>query len=93
MRYSVYLIVSIASKRKLISYVGYTSNLKQRLTLHNKSKGAKFTRGRKWHLAYRIKYANKSIAMKEEYKLKKDIKKRNMIKNSFLKKKYEINKI
>tara|TARA_Y100001970_G_scaffold267231_1_gene356894 strand:- start:8714 stop:8995 length:282 start_codon:yes stop_codon:yes gene_type:complete len=92
MRYSVYLIVSLASKRKLISYVGYTSNLKQRLSLHNKSKGAKFTRGRKWYLAYSMKYANKSKAMKEEYKLKKNIKKRNNIKNSFLKKKNETNK-
>ena len=91
MRYCVYLIVSLASKRKLISYVGYTSNLKQRLALHNKSKGAKFTRGRKWYLAYSIKYANKSIAMKEEYKLKKNTKKRNKIKNLFLKKKYETN--
>ncbi len=91
MRYCVYLIVSLVSKRKLISYVGYTSNLKQRLTLHNKSKGAKFTRGRKWYLAYCIKYANKSIAMKEEYKLKKNTKKRNKIKNLFLKKKYETN--
>ena len=92
MRYCVYLIVSLASKRKLISYVGYTSNLKQRLTLHNKSKGAKFTRGRKWYLAYSMKYANKSKAMKEEYKLKKNIKKRNNIKNLFLKKIYEVNK-
>ena len=86
MRYCVYLIVSLSPKRKLISYVGYTSNLKQRLTLHNKSKGAKFTRGRKWYLAYSMKYANKSEAMKEEYKLKKDIKKRNNIKNLFFKK-------
>ena len=93
MRYCVYLIVSLASKRKLISYVGYTSNLKQRLALHNKSKGAKFTRGRKWYLAYLMKYANKSKAMKEEYKLKKNIKKRNNIKNLFLKKIYEVNKI
>ena len=93
MRYCVYLIVSLASKRKLISYVGYTSNLKQRLALHNKSKGAKFTRGRKWYLAYSTKYANKSKAMKEEYKLKKNIKKRNNIKNLFLKKIYEVNKI
>ena len=92
MRYCVYLIVSLAPKRKLISYVGYTSNLKQRLTLHNNSKGAKFTRGRKWYLAYLMKYANKSKAMKEEYKLKKNIKKRNNIKNLFLKKIYEVNK-
>ena len=80
MRYSVYLIVSLSPKRKLISYVGYTSNLKQRLTLHNKSKGAKFTRGRKWYLAYSMKYANKSKAMKEEYKLKKNYKLRYKIK-------------
>ena len=93
MRYCVYLLVSLASKGKLISYVGYTSNLKQRLALHNKSKGAKFTRGRKWYLAYSMKYANKSKAMKEEYKLKKNIKKRNNIKNLFLKKIYEVNKI
>ena len=93
MRYCVYLLVSLISKRKLISYVGYTSNLKQRLTLHNNSKGAKFTRGRKWYLAYSMKYANKSKAMKEEYKLKKNIKKRNNIKNLFLKKIYEVNKI
>ena len=92
MRYCVYLIVSLASKRKLISYVGYTSNLKQRLLLHNNSKGAKFTRGRKWYLAYSMKYVNKSTAMKEEYKLKKNIKKRNNIKKSFVKKRYEINK-
>ena len=65
--------------------------LKKRLLLHNKSKGAKFTKGRKWYLAYLKKYAKKSIAMREEYKLKKDTKKRNKIKNSFLERKYGIN--
>ena len=67
----------------MISYVGYTNNLKKRLTLHNNSKGAKFTRGKKWYLAYSKKYAKKSIAMKEEYKLKKDFKTRNRIKKFF----------
>ena len=84
--YYVYLIVSIKPQKKLISYVGYTSNLKKRLSLHNKSKGAKFTRGRKWYLAYSKKYVKKSIAMSEEYKLKKDFKKRSKLKNSFLSK-------
>ena len=82
--YYVYLIVSNTSKRKWISYVGYTNDLKKRLTLHNNSKGAKFTRGRKWYLAYSKKYDKKSIAMKEEYKLKKDFKMRSKLKNSFL---------
>ena len=87
MKYYVYLIVSVSIKKKLISYVGYTNNLKKRLSLHNKSKGAKFTKGRNWYLAYSKKYDKKSIAMKEEYKLKKDVYKRNKIKSLFLLKK------
>ena len=83
MKYYVYLLIS-SINNKLVSYVGYTNNLKKRLTLHNNSKGAKFTRGKKWYLAYSKKYVKKSIAMKEEYKLKKDFKKRNRIKNFFL---------
>ena len=77
----VYLIIS-TNKDKSISYVGYTNNLKNRLLLHNKGKGAKFTKGRKWKLIYYKKYKNKSIALKEEYKLKKNFKLRKKIKNN-----------
>ena len=75
----------LISKRKerLISYVGYTNNLKKRLNLHNNSKGAKFTRGRFWKLAYSKDYSSKSIAMKEEYKLKKNYKLRKKIKEKY----------
>ena len=69
MQYFVYIIAS-KNKNKTISYVGYTNNLKKRLNLHNSSKGAKFTRGRKWKLIYYKKYKNKINAMKNEYKLK-----------------------
>ncbi len=69
--YFVYLIVS-KDKNKTISYVGYTSNLKKRLLLHNSNKGAKFTRGRKWKIIYKKKYFSKSLAMKAEYLLKKN---------------------
>ena len=82
MRYFVYLIVSEV-KNRTISYVGYTNNIKKRINLHNKSKGAKFTRGKKWELAYYKKYDNKNLAMKEEYKLKKNYKLRNKIKLKF----------
>ena len=71
---------------KYLSYVGYTKNLKKRLSLHNNSKGAKFTRGKKWKIIYIKKYRSKSVAMKNEYLLKKDIKKRNLIKLKFLQK-------
>ncbi|MDA9721379.1 GIY-YIG nuclease family protein, partial [Candidatus Pelagibacter sp.] len=45
MRYFVYLIIS-NNNQSLISYVGYTNNIKKRLKDHNSSKGAKFTKGR-----------------------------------------------
>ena len=77
--YFVYLLVS-KNKNRTISYVGYTNNINKRLKLHNNSKGAKFTRGRQWKLAYYKKYDNKILAMKEEYKLKKDYKLRSKIK-------------
>ena len=68
---------------KQLSYVGYTNNLQKRLTLHNSSKGAKFTRGRLWELAFYKAYKTKSIALKEEYKLKKNYNLRSKIKNTF----------
>ncbi len=84
MHYFVYLIIS-KNNDNPVSYVGYTNNLKKRITEHNSSKGAKFTRGRKWKLAYSKRYISKSIAMREEYKLKKNIKLRNKIKLKFKK--------
>ena len=83
MNFFVYLLICI-SKNKPISYVGYTSDLKKRLRLHNTSKGAKFTKGRKWTLIYKRCYKSKSIAMKKEYLLKKDYKKRSLLKKNFL---------
>jgi len=83
MKYSVYMILSKINNR-FISYVGYTSNLKKRLFLHNTSKGAKFTKGKKWKLIYSTVYYDKSQAMKEEFKLKKNYNKRNVIKKMFL---------
>jgi putative endonuclease len=64
--------------------VGYTNDLVKRLALHNKSKGAKFTKGRKWTLIYKKCYKTKSLAMKNEYILKKNQKKRNLIKKKFI---------
>jgi len=79
MSYFVYLIVSNLKKNKKISYVGYTNNLNKRISLHNSGKGAKFTRGKKWKLVYYRKYDSRSLAMKNEYILKKDYKLRNKI--------------
>jgi putative endonuclease len=83
MPYFVYMLLT-KHRGKFISYVGYTNNLKNRLSLHNSSKGAKFTKGKKWEIIYSKKYLNKSKAMKDEYKLKKDYKLRNKIKSKFI---------
>ena len=83
MKFFVYLIVSL-NTHKMISYVGYTKNLTKRLCDHNSSRGAKFTRGRKWKIIYKQLYNSKSLAMKEEYKLKKNYKQRNLIKQTYL---------
>ena len=83
MNYYVYLLLT-KSKKNHISYVGYTSNLINRLKKHNSSNGAKFTKGRKWRIIYSKKYSSKSIALKEEYKLKKNYKKRKIIKDKYL---------
>ena len=82
MKFFVYLIIS-HHNNKLLTYVGYTKNIKKRLLLHNSSKGAKFTRGRKWQIIYKKCYKTKSKAMKEEYRLKKNKKVRNKLKKKF----------
>jgi len=53
-----YLIANFNNK-KIITYVGWTNNLKKRLQLHNSGKGAKFTRGRKWILIFKKKLLSK----------------------------------
>ena len=85
MIYYVYLLLS-KSLNNYISYVGYTNNISKRLLLHNSSKGAKFTKGKKWKLIYYVKYYDKSNAMKEEYKLKKNYKLRKKIIAKYIKK-------
>ena len=79
----VYMLLSIKND-KHVSYVGYTIDLKKRLSLHNSSKGAKFTKGKIWKLIYFKKFKTKSMALKNEYLLKKDRKKRNAIKSKFI---------
>lgn len=82
-KFYVYLIANFNNK-KIITYVGWTNNLKKRIQLHNSGKGAKFTRGRKWILIFKKKLLSKKNAMQFEYKLKKDRKARKSIINKFI---------
>tara|TARA_B110000037_G_scaffold179196_1_gene205291 strand:+ start:40 stop:288 length:249 start_codon:yes stop_codon:yes gene_type:complete len=79
MSYYVYMLKLIS--KKPITYVGYTKDIKKRISLHNSGKGAKFTRGRKWKLIYKEKFASKNKAISREYYIKKNRKLRNLIKN------------
>tara|TARA_B100000767_G_scaffold156919_2_gene147537 strand:- start:8035 stop:8265 length:231 start_codon:yes stop_codon:yes gene_type:complete len=67
--------------KKSITYVGYTKDLKKRISLHNSGKGAKFTRGRKWKLIYKEKFISKNKAISREYYIKKNRILRNQIKD------------
>ena len=68
-------------EKKSVTYVGYTKDLKKRISLHNKGKGAKFTRGRTWKLVYKEYFRSKSKAISREYYIKKNRTLRNNIKN------------
>ncbi len=81
----IYYVYMLKSKSvKPVTYVGYTSNLKKRIILHNLGKGAKFTRGRKWVLIYKEKYKSKKEAISREYYIKKNTTLRKKIKNKYL---------
>ena len=79
MSYFVYMLKSLG--KESVTYVGYTNDLNKRINLHNKNKGAKFTRGRKWKLIYKEKHGSKKEAISREYYIKKNRILRNKIKN------------
>ena len=82
MTYFVYLI-GCYKNSKLTTYVGFTNNLKKRLSLHNNGRGAKFTRGRAWKMIYSEKYLTKKEAISREYYIKKNRKLRNLIRELY----------
>ena len=71
-------------EEKTVTYVGYTSDIKKRIKLHNLGKGAKFTRGRKWKLIYKEKFNSKKEAISREYYIKKNRFLRNKIKKKYI---------
>ena len=76
--------VKLSEYKKYITIFGNT-NLKNRINLHNISRGAKYTRGKKWIVFHKEIYNSKSKAMSREYELKKDRKFRNILREKFKK--------
>ena len=77
----MYMLKSKNSKP--VTYVGYTNNIKKRITLHNAGKGAKFTRGRKWKLIYKEKIKTKNEAISREYYIKNNRSLRKKLKKKY----------
>ena len=66
--YNVYVLYSVKYDK---IYIGYTSDLKQRLLSHNKLASKGWTvKYRPWELIYKEEYSEKSDAMKREKELK-----------------------
>ena len=82
MYFYVYMLKSINGRINK-TYVGFTKDIKSRLSKHNSNKGAKATKGYKWILIYKKRFKSKSEAMSYEYKLKKNKKKRSLIAQNF----------
>ena len=81
----IYYVYMLKSKSvKPVTYVGYTNNLRKRISLHNSGKGAKFTRGRKWTLIYKEKFKSKREAISREYYIKSNRSVRNKLKKKYL---------
>ncbi len=67
--YHVYLLYSSSSDRY---YVGYTTDLAQRVSEHNSGSGARWTRGKgPWALVYYEYFDSESEARKREVSIKK----------------------
>ncbi len=62
-----------------MTYVGWTTEIAQRLKKHNAGTGARTTRGRAWALVHSEKLKTRESAMSREWYLKRDRKLRKML--------------
>ena len=67
----VYVLGWSDTKRHL-TYVGWTTDLDQRLARHNAGIGARSTRGRTWVLLHSERFSTRQEAMSREWHLKRD---------------------
>ena len=71
MKYYLYILKTISDTL----YCGITPDLKKRYKMHLEGKGARYTRSHKPEkIVYADIFDNKSLASKEEYRIKKTLK-------------------
>ena len=68
----MYYVYILLEKQSATNYIGYSSNLRQRIKDHKNGLAAKVTRNGKWELIYYEAYLEKADATMREYRLKHD---------------------
>jgi putative endonuclease len=57
---------------RIVTYVGWTTDVDRRIAQHNASRGARSTRGRVWVLLHIERFRTRRQAMSREWHLKRD---------------------
>jgi putative endonuclease len=65
-------VLGTCSKKRHLTYVGWTNDIARRLAKHNSGKGARTTRGRSWVLLHSEWFSTRREAMSREWHLKRD---------------------
>ena len=69
---------------RMLTYVGWTTDIERRLKQHNTGVGARSTRGRVWILLHSEKFRTRRQAMSREWYLKRDRKFRKQLAQKLL---------
>ena len=65
-------VLGCAAAGRILTYVGWTTDVQSRLAKHNAGTGARSTRGRVWVLLHTEKFRTRPQAMSREWYLKRD---------------------
>ena len=68
----MYYVYVLLEKETGENYIGYSSDLRQRVERHKSGTGAKMARKGRWELVYYEAYLVKADATRREYRLKHD---------------------
>jgi putative endonuclease len=67
---------------RILTYVGWTTDVDRRIAQHNTNRGARSTRGRVWVLLHVERFRTRRQAMSREWHLKRDRKFRKRLSTS-----------
>ena len=75
-------VLGCRTPARTLTYVGWTTDVAQRLKQHNSGRGARTTRGRVWVLLHTEKFRTPRQAMSREWYLKRDRKFRTRLRSA-----------